>query len=83
MFGKQNVLVVGATGQQGGAVARVLLNKGHSVRALTRSADSKGASYLSAIGAELMVGDLMDPQSLKRAVEGVNSVFMVTTPYEI
>jgi uncharacterized protein YbjT (DUF2867 family) len=83
MFGKQNVLVVGATGQQGGAVARVLLNKGHSVRALTRSADSKGASYLSALGAELIVGDLLDSSSLKHTLEGVNSVFMVTTPYEL
>jgi uncharacterized protein YbjT (DUF2867 family) len=83
MFGKQKVFVVGATGQQGGAVAQVLLKKGHTVRALTRSANSKGASYLSALGAEIIVGDLMDPASLTRAMEDVDAVFMVTTPYEV
>ncbi len=83
MFGKKNILVVGATGQQGGATALALLEKGHSVKALTRSAESVGASYLAALGADIVVGDLMDTASLEKALENVNSVFMVTTPYEI
>jgi uncharacterized protein YbjT (DUF2867 family) len=40
MSTKRSVLVAGATGQQGGAVARALLSRGHLVRALTRKPDS-------------------------------------------
>src|SRR5688572_7613662 len=40
MTTKRSVLVAGATGQQGGAVARALLSRGHRVKALTRKADS-------------------------------------------
>jgi uncharacterized protein YbjT (DUF2867 family) len=40
MSTKRSVLVTGATGQQGGAVARALLSRGHRVEALTRKPDS-------------------------------------------
>jgi uncharacterized protein YbjT (DUF2867 family) len=43
MTTKRRVLVTGATGQQGGAVARALLSRGHSVKALTRKPDSDAA----------------------------------------
>ena len=76
------VLVTGATGQQGGAVARELLANGHRVRALTRNAASPGARALSALGAELTVGDLTRRASLDQALDGVDAVFAMATPFE-
>ena len=46
MSTKRSVLVTGATGQQGGAVARALLSRGHRVKALTRKPDSDAARQL-------------------------------------
>ena len=48
-----SVLVTGATGQQGGALARVLLDKGHRVRAFVRRPDAPKAKELERLGAEL------------------------------
>ncbi|MDY7232757.1 NmrA/HSCARG family protein [Hyalangium rubrum] len=76
------VLVTGATGQQGGSVARALLKKGHKVRALTRKPDSKGALALQKLGAELAVGDFDDRDSLARAMSGVDAVYIMGTPFE-
>ncbi len=75
------VLVVGATGTQGGAVARSLLAKGHAVRALTRTPDSEEAQGLREMGAEVVEGDLSDPDSLDRAARGADALFGVTVPY--
>ena len=47
---KDVILVTGATGQQGGAVARQLLARGHRVRAMTRKPDSDAAQALAQIG---------------------------------
>jgi len=77
-----SVLVTGATGQQGGAVARALIKKGHSVRALTRKPDSAGALALKQLGAELAVGSFDDRDSLVRAMTGVDAVFIMSTPFE-
>lgn len=71
------VLVVGATGNQGGATARRLLTEGRHVRALVRDPDSVKAKALAAAGAELAVGDLEDRASLDKAVTGVAGVFSV------
>ncbi len=68
------ILVVGATGQLGGLIARTLLDRGKSVRALVRSAPRSAG--LPA-GAGTVVGDLKDPESLARACRGVSAV--VTT----
>jgi nucleoside-diphosphate-sugar epimerase len=51
MTQRMKVLVTGATGKQGGAILRRLREKGHAVRALTRSADSVAAKALVANGA--------------------------------
>jgi uncharacterized protein YbjT (DUF2867 family) len=77
-----SVLVTGATGQQGGAVARALLKKGHKVRALTRKPDSQGALELKKLGAELAEGNFDDRDSLVRAMKGVEAVFIMGTPFE-
>ena len=79
---RRTVLVAGATGQQGGAVARALLERGHRVRALARNADSPKARELVARGADLAAGDFSDPDSLARAAEGVDAAFAMTTPFE-
>ncbi|GAB3824337.1 NmrA/HSCARG family protein [Dactylosporangium cerinum] len=76
---KGPVLVIGATGQQGGATARQLLDRGRSVHALVRDADSPAARALQLAGAGLVVGDLDDPVSLRTAMEGVHGVFLVLT----
>ncbi len=75
------VLVAGATGQQGGAVARLLLQKGHRARALTRRPESPAAESLRALGAEIVKGDLEDGVSVQRAAEGADAFFLVATPF--
>ncbi|HEX2988577.1 MAG TPA: NmrA/HSCARG family protein [Chloroflexota bacterium] len=73
----RTILVVGATGQQGGAVARKLLEGGWRVRVLTRDADSDKARALASAGAEVVEGDLNSRESLDRAVAGAYGVFSV------
>lgn len=74
-------LVTGATGAQGGAVARLLLFRGHEVRALTRNPTGRTAVALRAAGAEVVPGDFDDPATLKTAMHDVQSLFAVTTPF--
>ena len=76
------VLVTGVTGQQGSAVARSLLARGHRVRGLTRRADSPRASAAVALGIEIVEGDFADPSSLADAFTGVEAVYAMTTPFE-
>lgn len=81
MADKKFVLVTGATGNQGGAVARALIAEGHRVRALTRRTDSPKARDLARLGAELAVGNFDTPETLSRAVSGVDAVFAMGTPF--
>ena len=76
------ILVSGATGQQGGAVARSLLKRGFPVRALTRSPEKPEAQALAEGGAELVWGDLENRASLDQALEGVHGVFSVQNFWE-
>jgi uncharacterized protein YbjT (DUF2867 family) len=76
------VLITGATGKQGGAVARQLLLAGARVRAMTRKPDSEPARALAARGAEVVRGDLDDPASVERALEGVWGTFAVQNTWE-
>jgi uncharacterized protein YbjT (DUF2867 family) len=74
----KTILVTGATGQQGSAVARHLLKQpGFTVRALTRDSAKPAARSLAQAGAEIVRGDLDDPASVRRALEGAWSVFSV------
>lgn len=74
------ILVVGATGVQGGAVVRALLSQKRAVRALVRAPCVEAARALEAKGVELAVGDLEDHQSLTRAVAGAGGVFSLQVP---
>lgn len=82
MADQKSVLVTGATGQQGGTVARKLLADGYRVRAMTRKPDSERAKELVKLGAEAIQGDLDDAASLERAVQGVWGVFAVQNTWE-
>jgi uncharacterized protein YbjT (DUF2867 family) len=72
--------VIGATGQQGGATARVLLDAGARIRALVRDPDSPAARGLARAGAELARADMDDRRSLRTAFAGVGGLFAMTTP---
>ncbi len=76
------IVVTGATGNQGGAVARHLLSRGFKVRAMTRKPQEEKAKALSALGAQVVQGDLDDPKSLERALEGIWGVFAVQNTWE-
>jgi uncharacterized protein YbjT (DUF2867 family) len=80
---KRNViLVTGATGRQGGAVARELLGKGYTVRAMTRKPEGAPASELRRLGAEVVPGNFDDPASLDQALRGAWGVFSVQNTWE-
>ncbi len=74
------ILVTGATGQVGGAVARRLIEQGHRVRALVRDLSSDAARDLARRGVELVEGDLVRNSDCRRASRGVDAIFLVTTP---
>jgi uncharacterized protein YbjT (DUF2867 family) len=83
MTNKKTILVTGATGAQGGSVARYLLNEGgFTVRALTRNANSDKAAALKQAGAEMIEGDLANIESLRSALNGCYGVFGVTNFWE-
>jgi uncharacterized protein YbjT (DUF2867 family) len=73
------VAVVGATGRQGGAAARALLDAGVSVRALVRDPAKPAAAALASAGAQLAVADFDDPKTVRAAFDGVSRVFAMTT----
>jgi uncharacterized protein YbjT (DUF2867 family) len=76
------ILVCGATGSQGGAVARSLLGRGFRVRALTRDPHKPEAETLAKLGAEVVQGDMDDRSSVDRALEGASGVFSVQNFWE-
>jgi uncharacterized protein YbjT (DUF2867 family) len=71
------VAVIGATGRQGGAVARHLLADGWQVRALTRRPEVEPARKLAALGAEVIRADMDDPSTLSEAFRDVYGVYSV------
>lgn len=77
---ERTVLVVGATGNQGGAVVDHLLDADdpYAVRGLTRDPDSDAARILADRGVEVVRGDLEERASLGAAVDGADAAFVVT-----
>lgn len=79
------IAILGATGAQGGGLARAILAdpwRTFAVRALTRDPDSPAALALAALGAEVVRADLDDPSSLPPAFAGAWGVFAVTNFWE-
>ncbi len=75
------VLVTGATGFVGSAVARALLARGERLRLLVRAGSDR--RNVEGLGAELVVGDLTDTASLVRAVAGCGVVMHVAADYRL
>jgi uncharacterized protein YbjT (DUF2867 family) len=85
MSERRTIAVVGATGAQGGGLARAILadpEGGFAARALTRDPGKEAAQALAAAGAEVVQADLDDEASLVRAFEGAHGVFAVTNFWE-
>ena len=81
VHGLDTVLVTAATGRQGGATARALLADGTTaVRVMVRNPEAPNARALAAAGAEIVVGDLDDPASLRAACAGARAVFSMQAP---
>jgi uncharacterized protein YbjT (DUF2867 family) len=79
------ITVCGATGAQGGGLARALLAdpaSGFTVRAVTRKPDSDAGRALAKAGAEVVAADLDDPASVQRAMDGAWGAFCVTNFWE-
>jgi uncharacterized protein YbjT (DUF2867 family) len=79
------ITVLGATGAQGGGLARAILadpQRRFRVRAVTRKPESEPARALARAGAEIVVADFDDPASLRRAMEGAAGAFCVTNFWE-
>jgi uncharacterized protein YbjT (DUF2867 family) len=85
MADKKIIAVTGATGAQGGGLARAILadsGGGFAVRALTRDPNKDKAKELAAKGAEVVKADLDDVESLKKAFAGAHGVYAVTNFWE-
>lgn len=81
MTQKKIIAVFGATGAQGGSLARAILNDKDSafaVRAITRDPASDKAKELAAMGAEVVQADIDDRPSLQKALEGAYGAYFVT-----
>lgn len=77
------ILLTGATGTVGQAVAQALADRGMPFRALVRQPDTEAAQRLAALpGVELVTGDFNDPASLQRALAGVERAFLLTNSTE-
>jgi len=82
---KKLITVIGATGAQGGGLAKSILGDPSgefAVRAVTRKVTSDAARALAAAGAEVVAADLDDVGSLKRAFEGAYGAYCVTNYWE-
>ncbi len=78
---EMKVLVTGATGFVGSAVARLLVNKGFRVRTLVRQ--SSNLSNLQGLDVEIVCGDLTNPETLKPALEDCDCLFHVAADYRL
>ncbi|XP_028644243.1 nmrA-like family domain-containing protein 1 isoform X1 [Grammomys surdaster] len=83
MADKKLVVVFGATGAQGGSVARTLLEDGtFRVRVVTRNPEQRAAKELKQQGAEVVRGDQDDAASMEQALTGAHATFIVTNYWE-
>jgi len=81
MANRRIIAVTGATGAQGGGLARAILDEpdgGFAVRAITRNPGSDKARELAAHGAEVVAADVDDPASLRKAMAGAWGAYCVT-----
>lgn len=79
---KMHIMVTGATGHQGGAVLNALRGSGHKLFGLTRHLESEKVKTLEKRGVTMVQGDFHNPDSLKKAFQNMDSVFLVSTHFE-
>lgn len=72
------ILVTGITGQQGGAAAAELAQRGYPLRGLTRDTGKQEAQTLAARGIEMVQGDFSDVAALQASIAGVYGIFLNT-----
>jgi uncharacterized protein YbjT (DUF2867 family) len=85
MTDKKIIAIIGATGSQGGGLARAIAadrNGPFVARAITRKPDSERALALARLGVEVVAGDADDQPSLERAMAGAYGVYCVTNYWE-
>lgn len=81
MASKKIIAIFGATGAQGGGLARAILRDNNSefaVRAVTRDPSADKAKELTKMGAEVVAADIDKPETIKAALEGAYGAFFVT-----
>lgn len=81
MATKKIIVIFGATGAQGGGLARAILHDSNSefaVRAITRDPSSDKAKELLRLGAEVVAADIDDPESMKQVLDGAYGAYCVT-----
>ena len=81
MTGKDGVLITGASGFVGSAVARALVERGYAVRALVRPSSPTG--HLRDLDLEYVQGDVRDAESVRAAMRGMRRVFHVAADYRL
>jgi len=77
MAQNKTIFVTGATGNQGGEVARSLLRNGFAVKALTRDPSSPKVNKLRGLHAEIVQGDLNEPSAFRDHLKNVDAIFCV------
>ncbi len=82
MTSDRTILITGATGHQGGAVAQALRGTRFHLRGLTRTPDGERAAALARHGVDVVKGDLDDEATLRRALAGAWGVFSVQNTLE-
>src|SRR3954469_23441858 len=81
MADQKTIVVIGATGAQGGGLVRAILedpSAGFAVRAVTRDPNSEKARELAGLGAEVMAADVDDAASLERVFTRAYGAYCVT-----
>ncbi|MDQ3393327.1 MAG: NmrA/HSCARG family protein [Bacteroidota bacterium] len=79
MTNNKTIFVTGGTGNQGGAVARILLQQGFTVKVLTRNLNSSKAQNLKKLNIELVKGDLNNADSYREHLKDLHGIFSVQT----
>ncbi|EQD55608.1 NAD-dependent epimerase/dehydratase, partial [mine drainage metagenome] len=81
--GARTALVTGATGFVGSHVAKLLLEDGYSIRCLTREGSDKRNLPKESDSVSWVTGDLLDPLSLVRALDGMEEIYHVAADYRL